>query len=144
MFAQRYDNEGATVSGEFRVNTYTTDHQSGPSVAMDGDDDFVITWQSYGQDGSSYGVYAQRFMTVSGVIDDISDNVDNQGVATSLTRLLLKSLDSLNKGNMKPFKRILTAFIKQVTILSGNQIDTEYANTLIQWAQAWLENPGQV
>gem|GEM_PF-6600132 len=45
---------------------------------------------------------------------------------------------------MKLFERILTEFIKQVTILSGNQIDTEYANTLMQWAQAWLEEPGQV
>ena len=28
---------------------------------MDADGDFVVAWQSAGQDGCSYGVYAQRF-----------------------------------------------------------------------------------
>ena len=28
---------------------------------MDADGDFVITWQSMGQDGSGYGIYAQRY-----------------------------------------------------------------------------------
>ncbi|MDZ4689373.1 MAG: cadherin repeat domain-containing protein [Planctomycetaceae bacterium] len=55
------------VGGEFRVNTYTTGAQrtfteSPQSVAMDADGDFVVTWTSYPQDGSSYGVYAQRFV----------------------------------------------------------------------------------
>ena len=137
--------QGVQVGTEFQVNTYTTDNQDNPSVAMDADGDFVITWMSGpGQDGSMQGVFAQRFMTVSGVINDISDNVDNQGVATSLTTLLSKALDALNRGNLQSFERILTAFIKQVTMLSGKQIDTEYANTLIQWVQAWLEDSSQV
>ena len=32
-----------------------------PSVAADADGDFVVAWQSYDQDGSSYGVFARRF-----------------------------------------------------------------------------------
>ena len=28
---------------------------------MDDDGDFVITWQSHGQDGSGWGIYAQRY-----------------------------------------------------------------------------------
>ena len=32
-----------------------------PAVAMDADGDFVVAWPSYGQDGSGYGVYAQRY-----------------------------------------------------------------------------------
>ena len=51
---------------EFRVNTSTTGEQltwaeSPQSVAMDVDGDFVVTWTSYGQDGSDSGVYAQRY-----------------------------------------------------------------------------------
>lgn len=49
------------VGPEFRVNTYTTNSQSSPSVGMNDSGDFVIAWQSSGQDGDSGGVYAQRF-----------------------------------------------------------------------------------
>ncbi|MGL4462065.1 MAG: hypothetical protein ACRC1K_07920, partial [Planctomycetia bacterium] len=31
---------------EFQVNTFTTNNQSQPSVAMDADGDFVVAWQS--------------------------------------------------------------------------------------------------
>jgi hypothetical protein len=49
------------VGPEFRVNTHTTNNQREPSVAMDAKGDFVIAWDSRDQDGSSYGVYAQRY-----------------------------------------------------------------------------------
>ena len=61
VYAQRYDNGGSAVGAEFQVNTYTNDNQLNPSVAMDNDGDFVITWMSYGQDGSGSGIYAQRY-----------------------------------------------------------------------------------
>ena len=38
------------------VNTTSTDSQSNPSVAIDADGDFVVTWQSYNQDGSYCGI----------------------------------------------------------------------------------------
>jgi hypothetical protein len=49
------------INGEFRVNTYTTSDQWYPAVAMDADGDFVATWESRGQDGYLYGIYAQRY-----------------------------------------------------------------------------------
>jgi hypothetical protein len=61
IFAQRYSSTGAPLGSEFRVNTFTTFTQTEPSVAVDNDGDFVITWTSLGQDGSQYGVYAQRY-----------------------------------------------------------------------------------
>ena len=61
IFAQRYNASGVAQGSEFQVNTYTTNKQESPSVALDADGDFVIAWQSYGQDGSSLGVYAQRY-----------------------------------------------------------------------------------
>src|SRR5687767_58258 len=33
IFGQRYDSSGTPLGPEFRVNTYTPPHQSGPSVA---------------------------------------------------------------------------------------------------------------
>ena len=55
------------AADETPVNTYTTDSQRNPSVAMDADGDFVVTWESYGQSNpdfphnAMYDVYAQRF-----------------------------------------------------------------------------------
>ena len=66
IFAQRYDAAGVAQGSEFRVNTYTNSNQADLSVAMDADGDFVVTWQSNGQDGSSQGIYGQRY-NASGV-----------------------------------------------------------------------------
>jgi hypothetical protein len=61
IFGQRYRSSGAPLGGEFRVNTFTALRQGLPSVACDPAGNFVIAWESYGQDGSSYGVFAQRY-----------------------------------------------------------------------------------
>lgn len=61
IYAQRYSSTGVPRGGEFRVNTYTTDNQSYPTIAMDAAGDFVVAWQSNNQDGSGYGIYAQRY-----------------------------------------------------------------------------------
>ena len=61
IYARRYDSAGAPLSDEFQVNTYTYWWQDYPSVAMDSDGDFVVTWQSEYQDGSWSGVFAQRY-----------------------------------------------------------------------------------
>lgn len=61
VFAQRYDAAGVKQGPEFRVNTYTSSSQTLPRVAADPTGNFVITWESYQQDGSGYGVYAQRY-----------------------------------------------------------------------------------
>jgi hypothetical protein len=61
IFAQRYNSAGAPLGAFFQVNTFTTSDQLIPAVAMDADGDFVIVWDSFEQDGSYYGVYAQRY-----------------------------------------------------------------------------------
>jgi hypothetical protein len=61
VYAQRYDANGAMQGAEFRVSTYTSGKQENPTVGMDGDGDFVVAWESNGQDGSSWGIFAQRF-----------------------------------------------------------------------------------
>ncbi len=61
IYAQRFDAAGNAVGSEFRVNSYTSNDQIDPAVAMDDDGDFVVVWSSLLQDGSGYGVYGQRF-----------------------------------------------------------------------------------
>jgi len=59
--AQRYDADGMPLAGEFQVNTYTSSHQHYPAVATDPAGNFVIVWQSSGQDGSSNSIQGQRY-----------------------------------------------------------------------------------
>jgi hypothetical protein len=62
VYAQRYDTNGNPLGGEFRVNTTTAGDQTDPTVAMDANGDFVITWSSFGQDAANtWGIYGQRY-----------------------------------------------------------------------------------
>ena len=61
VYAQRFSSTGAPLGGEFRVNTFTSNAQRWPEVAMDALGNFVVTWTGNGQDGSGYGVYARRY-----------------------------------------------------------------------------------
>jgi len=56
-----FNANGTARTGEFLVNQYTPNEQRDPRVAMNGAGDFVVTWTSYGQDGSGYGVYARCY-----------------------------------------------------------------------------------
>ena len=66
IFGQRYDASGAPLGPEFRVNTYTPLSQSNPDIAADASGNFVVVWQSDSQDGSSRGIFGQRYAS-SGV-----------------------------------------------------------------------------
>ncbi len=57
IFAQRYDAAGLPEGSELRVDTFTTGSQGFPSVAMDADGDFVVTWLRL----DLYEVFARRF-----------------------------------------------------------------------------------
>lgn len=46
---------------EFQVNTHTSNDQKNAAIAMSPDGSFVVVWSSYGQDGNSNGIFAQRF-----------------------------------------------------------------------------------
>lgn len=61
IYGQRFDENGAKVGQEFSVNTTTFDQQRWPQVAAFNDDGFIVTWSGLSQDGSSWGVFSQRF-----------------------------------------------------------------------------------
>jgi hypothetical protein len=60
IFGRQLDALGLRGS-EFRVNSYTTSFQNGAAVAQSPDGDFVVVWQSAGQDGSLQGIFGQRY-----------------------------------------------------------------------------------
>lgn len=80
---QRFDSVGAAVGGEFQINSYTTNSQGAPSVAMERNGDFVVLWESYRQDGSSWSVQGQQFdaagIAVGGEFQVNSYTTNDQG-----------------------------------------------------------------
>jgi hypothetical protein len=67
VYARRYSASGISLAPEFRVNTYTTNHQASPSVAINTNGNCAVVWSSLGQDGSSDGVYAQLYLALDSV-----------------------------------------------------------------------------
>ena len=64
VYARRYDANGNAASSEFRVNQETASYQFEPSVAMDKDGAFVVTWSSFNQEGDQgelYGIFARMY-----------------------------------------------------------------------------------
>ncbi len=60
VVARVFDAAGDPLSGEVLVNTYTTGPQVFPRVTALPNGDYVVVWQSYGQDGDGNGVYGRR------------------------------------------------------------------------------------
>ncbi len=61
IFGRRFSAAGAPLGGEFQINSFTTGAQYRPAVASDASGNFVVVWQSLGQDGDLTGVFGQRF-----------------------------------------------------------------------------------
>ena len=62
--AQRFASDGSALGSEFQVNTFTTDYQNYPAIAMDGSGNFVVAWWSRvlnGMDPASLTVQGQRY-----------------------------------------------------------------------------------
>ena len=61
-FGRRFASDGSPLTGEFQLNAYTIGNQSLATVAHAAEEDFfVAAWQSYGQDGSGFGIFANGF-----------------------------------------------------------------------------------
>jgi len=67
------------LGDEFSVNTYTVDDQKYPASLMKKTGDFITVWQSKGQDGSGYGIFAQdgpNILSADIAIDGFVDLMD--------------------------------------------------------------------
>ncbi len=83
VFAQRFDAAGRPLGTEFQVSTTTTDTQYRAAVAADAAGDFVVVWESYGQDGDSWGIFGQRFDAAGNPLgEEFQVNTQTTGVQT--------------------------------------------------------------
>jgi VCBS repeat-containing protein len=93
IYAQRYDKDGEQVGSETQVNTYTSAYQIQPSITSLKDGGYVIAWESKGQDGDQYGIFAQQY-------DKKGNKVGNEIQINTYTNSEQKYLDvtSLEDG----------------------------------------------
>ena len=61
VYGQIFTNAGVKSGSEFLVNTYDAENQVSSSVMALTSGNFVVTWESYLQDGSNFGIYGQIF-----------------------------------------------------------------------------------
>jgi hypothetical protein len=96
VFGQRYDHKGQPMGGEFLVNTFTPGFQGfyTKGIAADASGGFVVVWESSGKDGSSTGIFGQRF-------DGHGDPVDAEFQANTFTpgRQWLANVGGDREGN---------------------------------------------
>jgi hypothetical protein len=69
VFARMFSSAGVPLVSEFQVTTYTAGAQDDPAVAAAAaSGDFVLVWQSNGQDGSIWGVFARLFSSTGALL----------------------------------------------------------------------------
>ena len=68
VFLRRFAADGTPQGNEVRVNTATSDVQAYPAVDITNDGAVMVAWSSLEQDGSDWGVYAQRFNASGAVV----------------------------------------------------------------------------
>lgn len=58
VFARRFGSDGGPIGEPFQLNTQVLDKQRRPDVALADGGSLIATWESNGQDGSGYGIFA--------------------------------------------------------------------------------------
>ncbi len=90
IFGQHFATDGSAIGNEFQINTYSSGNQQFPAIAGLSDGGFVVTWASYGQDGSSYGTYGQRYSadgSANGSEFQVNTNTSGGQLSPSITAL---------------------------------------------------------
>ncbi|MBI4658938.1 MAG: hypothetical protein HY735_08850 [Verrucomicrobia bacterium] len=60
VFARFIGPDGTFVTSDQRVNSFTENQQINPALAVLSDGSVLVTWSSFGQDGSMQGIFGQR------------------------------------------------------------------------------------
>ena len=81
-FARRFNSAGHPLDDELQINAYTLGEQVFPSIAAAGGGDFVVAWESRGQDGELGGVFVRRLRVLArfdvdgdGQVDPLTDGL---------------------------------------------------------------------
>lgn len=83
VYGQLVHNDGSPVGGEFRVNTTTVSQQMQPAVASDGAGQFIAVWAGYIGLPDTFDLFAQRYASVSSLLQPLSAPFVNAPFALS-------------------------------------------------------------
>jgi len=90
VYAQKYDDSATPVGSLISVNNNTTNNQKSADVSIADNGSFIVTWESFGQDGSDYGVYARRYDANGAPLGSeflVNTHIDNAQSDPAITRL---------------------------------------------------------
>lgn len=62
VFAASFFDNGIVRSAETQLNIYTTGQQREPAIGLLPNNELVVAWKSYLQDGDGWGLYQRRFV----------------------------------------------------------------------------------
>jgi VCBS repeat-containing protein len=96
IFARGFAADGTPLDvADIPVNATTASSQENQAVSALAGGGFVVTWTSYDQDGSEYGIYARRF-AADGTALDVADIAIN---VTTLNNQVNPSIAALTDGD---------------------------------------------
>ena len=146
IFAKRFDDEANPIGEEFQVNTTTYQSQHEPVVSIADNGKFIIVWESYMQDGSGEGVYAQLYDSDGKPIEGefrVNTFIENDQQEPSVAMdsignfvVTWRSGWDYNDPNSGQDGSCNGIFAQRFDV-NGNKIDEEFqVNTYIQYDQA--------
>jgi hypothetical protein len=96
IVGRRFDSGGTAVGAEFVINSFGSGKQQYASVAMGEAGWFIVTWSSFEEDGSGYGVYSRRFDAAGNAVEGavrvnvtVANDQVNSAVAVRGTRFMI-------------------------------------------------------
>jgi len=152
VFGQRFPAQGEHIGqpiltgGQFRFNSYVAQAQRRPDVAMMEAGRFVAAWESYGQDGSGYGVFGKlgpepnsADINQDGFVDftDFSILAEQWGKAGSSLAADLVDDDKIDEQDLSAFCRQWLSCLfdcSEADFNGDGEIDfSDYASWAAQW-----------
>lgn len=154
IYAQILDEEGIAIGSEFLVNSTTASNQLRSCVALLDNGGFVVTWESYLQDGSDYGAYGRVFdedgdpLTAEFQINNYTNTAQNYTSVTGLnngTFVVTWHSNGQDGNNYGVYAQIYAnngteiggEFLVNTTTTGAQQVPNvvalDYGNFMISW-----------
>jgi len=130
VYVQRFNASTAKLGTQFLVNTYTASNQSVPCSAMNGLGNVVVTWASNAQDGSGFGMYAQRYF-IGTPTTGILNSTNNAGNAFNCYPNPTKGILNISMLNDLGETNILISNSTGTIVFEDKQILTKDVSNLI-------------
>jgi hypothetical protein len=110
VYVRLYDAAGNPRGGEFQANSYTTEGQQDPHAVALPSGEFLVVWQSFGQDGDAGAIVAQRLLAVDEWISQtggppLTVKTDGESDGATAADPVESAVTSPNAGTIGIFER---------------------------------------